>query len=510
MSINNLSPEQKHALYKFKRGENLFITGPGGTGKTYLIRHLINSAKESKKNVQVCALTGCASVLLNCSARTIHSWSGIKLARGDANTIIESVLRSNRTIKNWQSVKILIVDEVSMMSKKIFNILNEIGKRVRHSSLPFGGIQLVFTGDFFQLPPVGNNMNDPGSEDFCFESDEWYKVFAMENHIELNSMFRQKDQDYIDILNEIRRGELSEKNAEKLKKYVGREYLKPDNILYTPTKLFPTRAKTDYINNMMFNTLDEDEYHLELGVKTDCTVLLDGGNNKNGGKTFSYEQILKCQRMTPPEREYEIENLKNNTPCEKILKLKKGSNVLCCANLDLDSGICNGSQGIVTRIEELGEATIIEVKFTNGITRVIEPHWWQSEEYPCIAIKQYPLLLSWAMTIHKIQGATLDMAEIDIGSSIFEYGQTYVALSRIKSLNGLYLSDFNPNKIKPNPKVINFYKGIPKIDLCEVENKANTTSNSNSNSNIFSKFAYKESDADTAELEEEEIEEYSE
>jgi hypothetical protein len=250
----------------------------------------------------------------------------------------------------------------------------------------------------------------------------------------------------------------------------------------------------------MFNTLDEDEYHLELGVKTDCTVLLDGGNGKNGGKAFTYEQILKCNRMTQQEKEYEIVNLKNNTPCEKILKLKKGSNVLCCANLDLDSGICNGSQGIVTRIEELGEATIIEVKFTNGITRVIEPHWWQSEEYPCIAIKQFPLLLSWAMTIHKIQGATLDMAEIDIGSSIFEYGQTYVALSRIKSLNGLYLSDFNPNKIKPNPKVINFYKGIPKIDLHEVDKVEKLPSNNN---NIFSQFAYKESDE--CELEEEEI-----
>ena len=505
MNINNLSPEQKYALYKFKRGENLFITGPGGTGKTFLIRHLINSAKESKKNVQVCALTGCASVLLNCGARTIHSWSGIKLARGDSHSIIESALRSNRTVKNWQSVKVLIVDEVSMMSKKIFTILNELGKRARNSPLPFGGVQVIFTGDFFQLPPVGNNMNDPGSEEFCFESDDWYKVFAMENHIELSSIFRQQDQDYIDILNEIRIGQLSEKNADKLKKYVGREYVKTDNTLYTPTKLFPTRAKTDFTNNMMFNTLDEDEYHLELGVKTDCTVLLDGGNGKSGGKAFTYEQILKCNRMTQQEREYEIENLKNNTPCEKILKLKKGSNVLCCANLDLDSGLCNGSQGIVTRIEERGEATIIEVKFTNGITRVIEPHWWQSEEYPCIAIKQYPLLLSWAMTIHKIQGATLDMAEIDIGSSIFEYGQTYVALSRIKSLNGLYLSDFNPNKIKPNPKVIHFYKSIPKIDLSKIdksENNANATSNSNRNSNIFSQFAYKESDM--GELEEEE------
>ena len=501
MNISNLSSEQKYALYKFKRGENLFITGPGGTGKTFLIRHLINSAKENKKNVQVCALTGCASVLLNCGARTIHSWSGIKLARGDSHNIIESALRSNRTVKNWQSVKVLIVDEVSMMSKKIFNILNEIGKHVRHSPLPFGGIQLIFTGDFFQLPPVGNNMNDPGSEDFCFESDEWYKVFAMENHIELNSIFRQQDQDYIDILNEIRRGELSEKNADKLKKYVGREYAKTDNTLYTPTKLFPTRAKTDYTNNMMFNKLDEDEYHLELGVKTDCTVLFDGGNGKSSGKAFTYEQILKCNRMTQQEREYEIENLKNNTPCEKILKLKVGSNVLCCANIDLDSGICNGSQGIITRIEDRGEATFIEVKFTNGITRLIEPHWWQSEEYPCIAIKQYPLLLSWAMTIHKIQGATLDMAEIDIGSSIFEYGQTYVALSRIKSLNGLYLSDFNPSKIKPNPKVINFYKGIPKIDLIKVDKSENNANATSSNSNIFSQFAYKESQV--GELEEE-------
>lgn len=490
MNIKKLSPEQKYALYKFNQGENLFITGPGGTGKTFLIQHLINSAKENNQHVQVCALTGCASVLLNCGARTIHSWSGIKLARGEPNNIIESVLKSNRALKNWRSSKILIIDEVSMMSKKIFNILNEIGKRVRHSSLPFGGIQVVFTGDFFQLPPVGNNINDQGSEDFCFESDDWYNVFKLENHIQLNSIFRQQDMEYIEILNEIRMGQLSEKNTQILNKYVGREYVKTDNnTSHTPTKLFPTRIKTDYINNIMFNMIDEDEYHLELGVKTDCTVIFDGGK---GGKAFNYEQILKCQRMTQQERDYEIENLKNNTPCEKILKLKKGSNVLCCANIDLDSGICNGSQGIITCIEEQGGSILIEVRFTNGITRSIEPHWWQSEEYPCIAIKQYPLLLSWAMTIHKIQGATMDMAEIDIGNSIFEFGQTYVALSRIRSLNGLYLSDFNPQKIGSNPKVINFYKGIPKIDHVHEIDEISHHDEHEKTDNIFSKFAYKE------------------
>ena len=483
MSIENLSPEQKYALYKFKRGENLFITGPGGTGKTYLIRHLINSAKNDKKNIQVCALTGCASVLLNCGARTIHSWSGIKLARGDPKTIINGVLRSNRIVNNWKSVKILIIDEISMMSKKIFDILNEIGKRTRNSRMPFGGIQLICTGDFFQLPPVGNNLDDPGSEDFCFESEKWEEVFKIENHIELTTIFRQRDLDYIEILNEIRLGKLSDKNVKILEKYVGREYMKAENSVYIPTKIFPTRVKTDYVNTMMFNTLDEDEYHFEFTTKTDCTIMLDAS-----GKTFTAEQIFKCQRMTQQEKEYELENLKNNTPCEPLLKLKKGANVLCRANIDLESGICNGSQGIITRIEERGSVTLIEVKFANGLTRIIGPHWWQSEEYPCIAIQQYPLSLSWAMTIHKIQGATLDMAEIDIGNSIFQCGQTYVALSRIQSLNGLYLSSFTPNKIRSNPKVIDFYNKIPKIDRKNIE----TPEAFEKSLSLFTQFEYKE------------------
>jgi ATP-dependent DNA helicase PIF1 len=459
MNIENLSLEQKYALQKFKRGENLFITGPGGTGKTTLIRYLINSAKEDKKNVQVCALTGCAAVLLNCGARTIHSWSGIRLGRGEPKQLIDTIIRKKRLLKNWRSVKVLIIDEVSMMSKKIFNLLNEIGKRARLSKLPFGGIQIIFTGDFFQLPPVGNNMEDPGSENFCFESDSWLEVFKKENHIELTTIFRQSDLDYINILNEIRKGKLSEKNIKILENYVGRGYVNTDNTQFIPTKIFPTRVKADYVNNMMFKKLDEDEYHFEFLLKTDCKTMLDSG------ELFTEEQLLKCERMTHEEMEYEIDNLKSNTACEQLLKLKKGANVLCRANIDIDNGICNGSQGIITRIEERGNGTIIEVKFTNGLTRIIEPHWWQSEEYPCIAVKQYPLSLSWAMTIHKIQGATLAMAEIDIGNAIFEYGQTYVALSRIQSLNGLYLSAFNPGKIRSNPKVIDFYNNIPKIDM---------------------------------------------
>ena len=145
--------------------------------------------------------------------------------------------------------------------------------------------------------------------------------------------------------------------------------------------------------------------------------------------------------------------------------MKKGSAVLCTVNLDMDQGICNGSQGIVMDILEKDGQVLPIVKFSNGIIKTISPHFWQSEEYPCIMIGQYPLILAWAMTIHKMQGVTLDMGEMDIGNSIFEYGQSYVALSRIRSLEGVYLSAFEPDKVKANPKVVAFYDRIPKRDF---------------------------------------------
>jgi ATP-dependent exoDNAse (exonuclease V) alpha subunit len=148
--------------------------------------------------------------------------------------------------------------------------------------------------------------------------------------------------------------------------------------------------------------------------------------------------------------------------------MKKGAAVMCTINLDMENGICNGSQGVVidiieNTIQTNGTSTIIKVRFSNGITKDIGLHYWQSDDYPMLAIGQYPICLAWALTIHKIQGATLSMAEMDVGQSIFEYGQTYVALSRIKSLDGLYLSAFHSQKIKANPKVNEFYMKIPAI-----------------------------------------------
>ena len=452
-NTETLSREQKIAFDKFKNGENLFITGPGGTGKTKLVKHLVDYNYSIGKKTQVCALTGCAAVLIGCKARTIHSWSGIKLCRGQQKTVVASVLKNRSAVNEWRDVKCLILDEVSMLSKKVFEIIEEIARKTRRNGLPFGGVQVVFLGDFFQLPPI-ETENEPDTGRFCFESPIWNQIFRLENHIQLTQIFRQNDPLYIEILMQIRKGDLDEEKAQILESYVKREYDAEKNNGCVPTKLFALRAKTDYVNTQMSSKIKEKEYVLDAIIKTDCKLILDTG------KAIKPEILLSCNQMTQEEKEYEIQNLLNNSNCLKIFRFKKGASVMCTMNLDMDNQICNGAQGIIIDILEDREHPIIMVKFSNGIVKGIEPRFWQSEEFPTIAVGNYPLMLAWALTIHKIQGATLNLAEIDIGSSIFEYGQTYVALSRVQSLDGLYLSAFNPNKIRANPVVVDFYNRI--------------------------------------------------
>lgn len=450
---SHLSGEQQTAYYKFCEGKNLFITGPGGTGKTHLIRSFVEHAATINKTIAVCAMTGCASVLLNCNARTLHSWSGIKLAKGKKSAIIASVVNNPKLVKTWRRTNILILDEVSMLSKKIFEIIEEIGRIVRKSNSPFGRMQVIFTGDFYQLPPVGTD-GDPDTERFCFESPSWHQVFSTENHIELKTIFRQTDPIYIDILLQIRAGELNEESKRLLQTYVTRDYDPENHNGCIPTKLFPLRVKADYVNTTMFSKIKEKEYVFEAVRRNDCLTYLEST------KPIPSAILSKCAKMATSEIEYEFDQLLNNTACSQILRLKKGVAVMCTVNLDMDNSICNGSQGIITDIIERNGINYPIVRFSNGITKTISPHFWQSEEYPTIAVGQYPLCLAWALTIHKIQGATLELAEIDIGQNIFEFGQTYVALSRVQSLQGLYLSAFNPQKIMANPIVKAFYQRI--------------------------------------------------
>ena len=449
------SPEQKQALELFRKGSNMFLTGPGGTGKTHLIHEFVKHAKVAGKNIQVCALTGCAALLLQCGASTIHSWSGIRLAKGESSQVIASVMKNRRAVKNWKSIDILIIDEVSMMSHKIFDVLEYCGRYIRGSGKSFGGIQIVFSGDFFQLGPI-SELNSPESGEFCFESPKWFSVFPLANHIQLKKIFRQNDPVYIDILAQVRKGKISDENIDILQKYVKKEYKPEEHNNCALTKLFPTRNRAEYVNQMMFDKIDSPEQQYQLVKKTNCTIHIESG------KSIDFRVLCKCESLSHSEIEAEILQLINNSPAVPDMKLKVGCAVMCTVNIDLEMGICNGSQGVV--VELVGEQFAPRVQFTNGVTLVMGLHHWQSDEYPVIAIAQYPLCLAWALTIHKIQGASLEMGQVDIGQAIFEYGQTYVALSRIRSLEGLYLSSFHANRIKAHPKVLEFYQKIDEYE----------------------------------------------
>jgi ATP-dependent DNA helicase PIF1 len=442
----NYSQEQTIAFNKYILGENIFITGPGGTGKTALIKYIQKDASRKGYNIQVCALTGCAAVLLDCKAKTLHSWAGIGIGNGTLDRFVTKITKNSFLKSSWKNTDILVVDEVSMMSQKLFELLDSIGKIVRKSSKPFGGIQLIFSGDFYQLPPVGDK-EDPETIKFCFESPEWMHTFQSCNHILLTKIFRQSDPIYQKILNQIREGKLRRSSNETLLHLVGREIL--EEVAIRPTKLFPTRNKVDYINTTEMNKLVTAEYEYKLKYHSDLDMTVT--------------ELMKRKQYTKEQIQTELLYLKGNLRCDEVVKIKIGCQVMCIVNIELDNGgmICNGSQGIITRITESG---LPVVKYRNSYEMTMNYHVWLSDNIPGIGVSQIPLILAWALTIHKAQGATLDIAEIDAGSGIFECGQTYVALSRVKSLEGLYLTSFDASRIKINRKVQEFYQNLNEIN----------------------------------------------
>jgi len=446
----NLSIEQQIAFDKYVSGENIFITGPGGTGKSALIRQIYSHSIHYKKNICVTALTGCAAVLLNCNAKTLHSWAGIGLGNDTIENILSRLKKNKFATNVWLKTEVLVIDEVSMLSLKLFELLNEIGQLIRRNrNAPFGGIQLIFSGDFFQLPPVGDN-SDPDSQSFCFESNYWSTTFSLCNQICLVKIFRQTDEIYCSILNQIREGKIKRKSNDILLKYVNRE--KDPSMIIEPTKLFPIRSKVDIINKFKMSKLKGEEREYEL------KQLIDNVITKSETKTETKSETI----FSTKEIEMEMTFLSNSLICDKLLKIKIGAQVMCIINISstIDDSILlsNGSQGIVIGFCEVSGCP--RVRFNNGVERVMNYYTWVSNKIPYISVSQVPLILAWALTIHKSQGATLDAAEIDVGNDIFECGQTYVALSRVKSLNGLYLSSYDPTKIRIYKKVKDYYLGL--------------------------------------------------
>jgi len=446
-----LSPEQEIVIQKYREGENIFVTGPGGTGKSYLLREIIHDSIKTNKRLQVCATSGRSAVLLGCGARTIHSWSGVRIPRGSREDIITKTLKRKNTKKEWKGVDILIIDEVSMMSLKLFEILNDVGKIARNNySKIFGGIQLIFIGDFFQLPPIGDEGDDDSSR-YCFESELWNEAFSIENHIKLTKIFRQSDEKFIKILNQVREGRITKSSHNTLIEHVGRKYIDTDNTGIVPVRLFPIRASADNFNSEMFDKIDSEIFVYKCKINTNTKTFLDDG-------CPIPPEIIQDFRNVPHEIvEYEIKNLIGTSPCVEILSLKIGTNVMLTYNLNVELGLCNGSLGTVIGFEK---GTLLNkpiIRFSSGIVVPIDYVSYQSANYPCLSFSQIPLKHAWGLTIHSSQGATLDMAEIDIGSGIFAVGQSYVAISRVKSLDGLYLSGYDPTKIKVSKKVIEFY-----------------------------------------------------
>jgi len=438
-----LSLEQQLSFNKYVQGQNIFITGPGGTGKSALIRAIHKHAYSRFRDIHVTALTGCAAVLLNCKAKTLHSWAGIGLGNGTIEQLVTKIKKNKFAKCLWKMTEILVVDEVSMLSLKLFNLLNEIGKVIRGNQKPFGGIQVIFSGDFFQLPPVGDPI-EPDTQRFCFESDDWNAVFHRDCQIQLKKIFRQTDDIYAAILNQIREGKIKRKSNDLLLQYVGRSY--DANLVAEPTKLYPTRNKVENINLTKMSALEGAEKVFCMKYLKDLEI--------------TRADRIRLSEFSDKDIQMELDFLANNLICDKEMTIKVGAQVMCIINIQTDTGmeVCNGSQGIVIGFCEITGSP--KVKFNNEIERIMVRHIWASDKIPGLGVSQVPLILAWALTIHKSQGATMDAAEIDVGSGIFECGQTYVALSRVKTLNGLYLTSFDATRIRINKKVKEFYDSL--------------------------------------------------
>jgi ATP-dependent DNA helicase PIF1 len=433
----SLNEEQQKALALARKGASFFLTGPGGTGKSYVLERIREDLELLGKKVAVTAMTGCAALLLGNKAKTLHSWAAVGIAKEPATALVAKIRASQKSMRRWLATDVLIVDEVSMLTPEFLEKLNHIATQVRRDSRPMGGLQIIFVGDFYQLPPV-NKDNTPGTTtSFVFESPIWKQVVPHTVH--LKQIVRQRDPVFHTILEEARNGKLSRQSIKTLQT---RQNLLWQSLEIRPTLLFSRKAEVDHVNQTNLKSLTGPRHIFKVE-----TVL---------------SPIIATQNLdkNSPPVQHAIERLDKDAGYISELILAEGAQVMLLKNLDFDAGLVNGSRGVVTGFTSSAIPMPI-VKFRSGLPIPIGPATWESDDLEGVQRQQIPLRLAYAITIHKAQGATLDCALIDIGSSTFECGQAYVALSRVRDLESLYIWDLEPSAFKTHEKVHTFYTSTP-------------------------------------------------
>lgn len=377
-------------------GESVLLTGPAGAGKTYVLNQFIKLAKSEGKHVSVTATTGLAATHLG--GTTIHSWAGIGIHDYVPKDFAEHMAKGRREI--IEKTDVLIIDEISMLHDYRLDMVDEVCRGVRKNDKPFGGIQLIMSGDFFQLPPV--NRNDSRAGSFVVNSQVWQELQPVICY--LAEQHRQDDEELVEILNALRSGDIRRHHAERLLERTG---------VQPPAEKAITELHT---------------------VNIDVDRINEGHLDKLSGDELVYTQV------STGSANY-VESLQRSVLAPSTLRLKKGAFVMAVKNA-LDRRYANGSLGKVMDFEPGTEYPVVE--FLNGRIVSMAPDTWELRDgdKKRASISQIPLRLAWAITVHKSQGMTLDAALIDLRKAFVE-GMGYVALSRVKNLSNLYLTGIN-------------------------------------------------------------------
>ncbi|RWZ78609.1 MAG: ATP-dependent endonuclease [Candidatus Microsaccharimonas sossegonensis] len=389
------------ALEIMLSGKSVLLTGPAGAGKTFVLNQCIKLAKYAGKHVSVTATTGLAATHLG--GTTIHSWSGIGVYDSIGNNFVDHMAKGRREI--IEKTDILIIDEISMMHDFRLDMVDEVCRLVRKNDEPFGGIQIIMSGDFFQLPPI--NRGDTRAGGFVVNSQVWRELDPVICY--LHEQHRQDDEQLLNILNAIRAGDVRRHHAELL---LARAEEFPDDLEQL-TELHTVNVDVDTMNEAKLETLEGDE--------------------------------VVYSQMTTGSENY-VETLQRSVLAPANLKVKKGALVMAVKNSP-ERKYVNGSIGTIIDFEPYTDYPI--VKFKNGKEVSMVPDTWELRDgdKKRASISQIPLRLAWAITIHKSQGMTLDAARMDLRKAFVE-GMGYVALSRVKKLNNLYLIGINQMALK--------------------------------------------------------------